>query len=525
MSSNIDQMQQGLEKALQAAAQADDRELAGRVREEGRRLVFILNGLLRTSRLHDKDNAAFEAPSKEFAVTLNGLLDLLGAVHVVCVEDQIYVNDIRLRGNPREQQVIESFVLELARHHVGGMSFHGPLQPEGVREVAQLIAAPPADESPRTTLERKLSGFGDIVLTGTHRFRIGGEPTQEKKDYDEAMRRGATVVAEAVQNLAADRIPNPLPIRRAVIDMVTSLREDPVEGSLEPFRRTAGRAGEQHLLSVTSLALTLGEALELPEGALSDLGVAAMLHDIGYTKVPDRTGHCAAGARLLLKQRGFHEAKIRRVLMVLEHHDPYTPKEAAEGLTRRERLPCLFARILKIANDYDLLVSPRPNQPPPMSPSMALARMWAARETEYDPNLLALFAQTLGLFPPGTLLELTDGRWVVSVTGARDKERFSWPLVRVVREADGTFVDAVEEIDLYETRAYLRPARILDPSKMGVDVGKHVARPKKDQEEAQWEERHRAFDEDDEEEPDEVEIVEDDEEEPDEVEIVDEDDA
>ncbi len=480
--STIDHMQQGLEKALQAAAQADDRELAGKVREEGRRLVFILHGLLRTSRLHDKDNAAFEAPSKEFAITLNGLLDLLGAVHVVCVEDQIYVNDIRLRGNPREQQMIEAFVQELARHNVGGVSFHGPLQPEAVREMAHLIAGKPSDESPRATLEQRLSSLGDIALTGTHRFRIGGEPTQQQKDYEEAMRRGATVVAEAVQNLAADRIPNPLPVRRAVIDMVNSLREDPVEGSLEPFRRTAGRAGEQHLLSVTSLALTLGEALELPEGALSDLGVAAMLHDIGYTKVPDRTGHCAAGARLLLRQRGFHEAKIRRLLMVLEHHDPYTPKDqaAAAKLKRSERMPSLFARILRIANDYDLLVSPRPGQAPPMSPAMALARMWAARETEYDPHLMALFVQVLGLFPPGTLLELTDGRWAISISGARDRERFSWPLVRIVREADGTFTDATQELDLYETRAHLRPARILDPSRMGVDVSKHVRRKKEE---------------------------------------------
>lgn len=469
--SSIDQMQQGLEKALQAASQADDRELAGKVRDEGRRLVFILHGLLRTSRLHDKDNAAFEAPSKEFSSTLQGLLDLLGAVHIVCVEDQIYVNDIRLRGNPREQLVIESFVQEFSRHNVGGISFHGPMKPEGVRTFAQQVAQPRFDvEQPRTALELRLTSVGDIALTGTHRFRIGGEPTQQQKDYSDAMKRGASVVAEAVQNLAADRIPNPLPVRRAVIDMVNSIREKPDAGTTEPFKKTAGCAGEQHLLSVTSLTLTLGEAVGLPEGALSDLGVAAMLHDIGYTKVPDHSGHCAAGARQLMRQRGFHEAKIRRLLLVLEHHDPYADPDKG-GTPTPETMPSLFARILRITNDYDLLIATRPGQPPPLSPALALSHMWAARGTLYDPHLLALFVQLLGRFPPGTLLELSDGRWALSVSGARDKQHFSWPLVRIVRGSDGTSRDAREEIDLFEVRTQIQPARILDPSSKGVEVG------------------------------------------------------
>jgi predicted HD phosphohydrolase len=90
--------------------------------------------------------------------------------------------------------------------------------------------------------------------------------------------------------------------------MVTSIRDTPEVGTTESFRKVARTPGEQHLLSVTSLSLALGAALELSEGSISDLGVAAMLHDVGYTKVPDRTGHCGAGARQLLRQRGFHEA-------------------------------------------------------------------------------------------------------------------------------------------------------------------------------------------------------------------------
>ncbi len=96
--------------------------------------------------------------------------------------------------------------------------------------------------------------------------------------------------------------------------------------------------------------------------------------------------------------------------------------------------------------------------------------MWAARGSEYDPDLLALFVQVMGLYPPGSLLELTNGRWVLGVSGGRDEQRFAWPLARVVREADGNDADASEELDLFELRYRLRPKRVLNPVSKGFDL-------------------------------------------------------
>ena len=57
---SITAMQRSLEKAVARASLADDRDLAGRLRDEGQRLVFLLNGLLRSSRLYQADNAAMD---------------------------------------------------------------------------------------------------------------------------------------------------------------------------------------------------------------------------------------------------------------------------------------------------------------------------------------------------------------------------------------------------------------------------------------------------------------------------------
>ena len=134
--------------------------------------------------------------------------------------------------------------------------------------------------------------------------------------------------------------------------------------------------------------------------------------------------HAAVGARLMLRQRGFHEAKTRRVLAVLQHH-----RDANDPLR-----PGLFGRILRVAEDYDTLARRGGKLPP----TMALAGMLKWAGTRYDAVLLQLLVNALGAYPPGTLLRLEDGRVVRSVTPARGPETFAQPLARCLRLADGS---------------------------------------------------------------------------------------
>ena len=127
-------------------------------------------------------------------------------------------------------------------------------------------------------------------------------------------------------------------------------------------------SGDQHLLSVCNLSLLLGQAIGLDDSALGDLGVAAMLHDVGYANGASKDGHAAAGFRALLKQRGFHEGKIRRLRVVLEHHEPHSGA-----------LLSLFARILHIADDYDMLTAAHASEHTALPPPIAQGAMWAAR--------------------------------------------------------------------------------------------------------------------------------------------------
>ena len=170
---------------------------------------------------------------------------------------------------------------------------------------------------------------------------------------------------------------------------------------------------------MAQLALLVGRDLGLSPSVLQDLGVAALYHDCGYAAGSAASGgagvaferHAAAGARLMLRQRGFHEAKMRRVLAILQHH-----RDANDRLH-----PGLFGRILRVAEDYDTLA----RRSGKLSPTMALAAMLKWAGTRYDAVLLQLLVNALGAYPPGTLLKLEDGRVVRSATPARSPETFA----------------------------------------------------------------------------------------------------
>ncbi|MFN8091816.1 MAG: hypothetical protein U0599_06255 [Vicinamibacteria bacterium] len=156
-------------------------DVARQLREEGHRLVFLLNGLVRGSRLYDLDNAALAGPAEELAAVLSGHLDRIGAVAVSAVESEIYVNDVRLRVRPAQHVAIEQLAAELARHEAGGLVFHHALRADALRRVAHALAAPAT--SPR------LESLRAQVAEGRRRGSDGSPPPPHRPGGRRAARR------------------------------------------------------------------------------------------------------------------------------------------------------------------------------------------------------------------------------------------------------------------------------------------------------------------------------------------------
>lgn len=432
MSDALGRAQEWLASTVERALAEQDREFSKRVREEATALAGSLNGLLRMARTHALDNLAFEAPTAELANRLGGLIQLLGPVHLLTVEDQVYVNDLRIRFEALVEQAF-SLGEDLHRHNVGAISFNAPLERGQVHELVRLLTQPPAALRPRTTLQRALlaAGMKSVELHPVIRFKVtDSEATAGSTDLRELCRETALVLAEAFGNVATNRLPEPLKARRIVTRLIDLLDANPGAThvwQLEPWLPDFAH----HTVMVTNLALMLGRGLALPRGSLADLGVAAMFHDLGFCIGPDGPmvsfdRHARAGLGVLLRQRGFHRAKVRRLLAVLTHH---------RDLDGDGGPPPLYARIIHIADDYDILTRPRARA---VGPAEGLARMAAYSGSAYDAALLQAFINVLGVYPPGSKLRLASGKAVVSLTAVRTPETFDKPLCRQVGGSGGT---------------------------------------------------------------------------------------
>ncbi len=448
MSDDLVQDQEILGRAIEQARAGEDRALAQQVREGGEQMVRLLTGLLRLMRTHAPDNHAFDNPTRDLAALFIRLNDLLGPLHLVCVEGQVYLNDVRIRMDERTSGAAD-LSEELQRHASGGMSLAMPLDEQAIRRFVHLVSAKATAERPLGTLQAALRDAGLLAVTvqGTYRLRVTGEAASgagvapQGREIQETLQKAAGLVSEAWDNLAEARVPNPLPVRRLVNDIIDSTDyADQILEAEQSGPAVNAAAHARHSLRVCTLAVMIGKELGLPLASLADIGVAAMFHDTGYASredgfAPPFSRHGTAGVRLLLKQRGFHQAKIKRLLVAFEHHEPASQH------------PTLYARIVHVADDFETLTRMRPGGPL-HGPAHALALMDGASGTAYDPVVLQAFINRIGRYPPGTLLRLRDGRWVVSISGARKPESFAKPLCRLMRDADGTPAAPGTEIDL-----------------------------------------------------------------------------
>jgi len=199
------------------------------------------------------------------------------------------------------------------------------------------------------------------------------------------------------------------------------------------IRLLSEKAGEKtslHSVNVTIISLLLGKASGLGEQDLLDLGMGALLHDIGKIELPDRLrwndGHFMAAERQIYQEHVAHGVDLARkmslsngaILVIGQHHEHADGSGYPRHITaERMSLP---ARVVSLVNHYDNLCNPG-NPALAVTPHEALSFMFAQKKPLFHSATMSLFVRMMGVYPPGSVVQLTDERFalVVSVNSAR----------------------------------------------------------------------------------------------------------
>ncbi len=193
---------------------------------------------------------------------------------------------------------------------------------------------------------------------------------------------------------------------------------------------SAGDKASTHAVNVSVISLLLGKAFGLAEADMLDLGVGAMLHDIGKLDLPQRLRHrndqMSASEAMVYQEHVVHgvtqaqrmglAAGARKI--VEQHHEHADGSGFPLGLGS-DRMS-VGARIVALVNRYDNLCNPNvPSQA--LTPHEALSLLFAQGKSKFDATILSGFVKMMGVYPPGSAVQLTDERYaiVIAVNSSR----------------------------------------------------------------------------------------------------------
>ena len=177
-----------------------------------------------------------------------------------------------------------------------------------------------------------------------------------------------------------------------------------------------------HAMNVCVLSMLVGKIMGLAEKDLTTLGLGALVHDIGYLKIPravslTTAGFAREGANLKLHiQEGL--AGIGNIPefpegcaeIIAQHHERLNGKGYPDGLAQDEI--SFLAKIVMIVDEYDELCNSQDHDQG-LTPYEALSLMYqntaVKKKCGFDESILIQLIKTLGVYPPGTLVELNDG--------------------------------------------------------------------------------------------------------------------
>ncbi|MCH5138962.1 HD-GYP domain-containing protein [Clostridiaceae bacterium UIB06] len=229
--------------------------------------------------------------------------------------------------------------------------------------------------------------------------------------------------------------------------------------------QTYSNAAYVHSISVCIMSTIIGHGMKLDESSIKELGVAAILHDVGKTQLPrsivekqgQLTGeelqqykeHPYLGAMLLKKNIRIPENVIKAVQ---QHHERVDGKGYPYGLTGKSISK--FARIICVSDVYDSISNSK-DYKKAFSPNDAYELILAGSGTIFDEEVVQSFRKSFSVYPLGCCVKLSDG---VEGYVVRQNQNFpDRPVIRVIQDAatkediEPYEIDLVENINLVIT--------------------------------------------------------------------------
>jgi putative nucleotidyltransferase with HDIG domain len=453
--------------AAGAATSVAEREISEserHIRRLGPSLVHYLFSASKTVQVHDLNNRATHRVLSELMGVIEELTKIEGRVSLRVSTDLLLINEVRLAVDPQNFGPFLYLIEEMKKRDVEGIDFIPGVQVEEMGAFLKCFFRETAAEGTfqRLSDEFARAAVSHIRLTQwvEREKHFTDQPRQKQEIREESNQvffRTTLIVGEVLKGIEQRRAIQVQKAERLTQQMVDIIQADEsiLVGltSIKKFDEYTFA----HSVNVCILSMLIADRLRFYKSDIARLGVAALLHDIGKTHVPqailNKPGKLIDQEWELMKYHTFFGVKelsriksLRDVgdglFVALQHHVLYDMNgypQRPSGWNLR-----LFSRIVTVADYFDAMTTPRVYQPP-FTPDRALRFILQKSGEFFDPFIAKVFIHAMGIYPIGTVVELDSGEKAVVVRQNESKRFIHRPIVTLLGSESGETIDLTEK--------------------------------------------------------------------------------
>jgi HD-GYP domain-containing protein (c-di-GMP phosphodiesterase class II) len=415
---------------------------------------------------HPSHRAAVESVVSAVAESIGGGRGFVLNVH----EGRLYAGSQVIAS---DAPAVSSLAQSMERHRVESLTFDPTFAAADAVVLAEVLNLRPSSS---------LKIDGELAARGVSAVAVGvlaDEEQEQRKERDQrrekdrALYRQLVGVLRAVhRDVATTGSPNLDQAEGMVGSIMSRLLEDNAAVLGMATLNAHDESALFHSINVMIYSLTLGLGLGLPEDGLTELGIAALLHDVGKGAFDLTDPEQARAAALLHPKIGAEvlarlpEEDPAMMLVAFEHHmgsDGSGYPERQSGYVTHP-----YSRMVAIADRYENLTKCGESGAP-LTPDRAVMRLLQDAGRSLDPLFARLFVRSLGVFPIGCVVRLSDQS--VGVVSASTADLLA-PRVRVLYDALGAEIEDPVDVDLSEDDRTI--VEVVDPDALELQVTDHI---------------------------------------------------
>jgi HD-GYP domain-containing protein (c-di-GMP phosphodiesterase class II) len=458
----------------------------------GENFLRLLYRLVQSVKIHQDNNQLLLDCAKEFNEVLAPWWVHERSLMISISRDRFYLEEEKLPYRRDNLTLVQEMLDYFKNRKLRGLRFFAAIKDasyDNILSFIRILNKAEGQEDPIDWLVMQLSKRKEFSWI---QIEKGEETDLQERDLErkELALKGyfnaLTSLKELTDKLGSQRKVGVRKIKRIIQDMMDMHTEDkPILLSLSTIRDYHDYT-YTHSVNVALLSLCLGKQIGLSKMSLRKLGICGLLHDLGKLDIPldilNKPGrlsdeefeeiekHPLRSVKYIIQLNASNDFKVESFLPPFEHHLKFN----LSGYPRlnRKKSQSLFGRIITIADVFDALTSTRVYRPAPFSPDRALETMLEKIGEDYDPILLKLFINMLGIYPVGTLLKLDTDELGLVIESPEDSDKARPRVVLLLSDDQGRFrkgkTVSLEELDT-QKGSYLRNIKkSIHPSAYGI---------------------------------------------------------